>query len=100
MDTINKQNSVKGYIKGGFIVLHHMDYDHDEEDENGKAVGVKVPKLCAFNPHYITNIRNEHYYGGTVVECTNEGYSHICESVEEILELLEEFKNKDKIKFV
>ena len=93
MDTIDKQNSVKGYIKGDFIVLHHMDYDH--KDENSESV--KVPKLCVFNPIYIENIRDEHYYGGTVIECQHEVYTHICESIEEILDLLEEFKNRDKI---
>ena len=98
MDMINEQDNIKGYIKGDFIVLHHMDYDHVEKDKNGKNVDVKIPKLCAFNPNYITNIRNEYYYGGTVVECTNEGYSHICESVEEILDLLEEYKKEHSTK--
>lgn len=87
---INTQNNIHGYIKGNFIVLHHMDYDHTDD----KGESIKIPKLCAFNPKYIINVRNEHYYGGTVVECTNEGYTHICESVEEILDLLEAFDKK------
>ena len=97
MELINKtKNDVHGYIKGDFIVLHHMDYDHT--DENGESI--KVPKLCVFNPKYIENIRDEHYYGGTVIKCQHNGYTQICESIEEILDLLEEFKNKDKIKLV
>lgn len=92
----DKKYDVHGYIKGDFIVLHHMDFDH--KDENGNSV--EVPKLCVFNPKYIENIRDEHYYRGTVIECNHEGYNGICESVEEILDLLEEFKNRDKIKLV
>ena len=91
MKQIEENSNIHGYIKGNFIVLHYMDYDHNDENGNN----VKIPKLCVFNPNHIVNIRNEYYYGGTIIDCIDgKYYNGICESVEEILDLLEEFKNK------
>ena len=36
----DKKYNVHGYIKGDYIVLHHMDFDH--EDENGKILNHKT----------------------------------------------------------
>lgn len=94
MKQIEENKEVHGYIKGDFIVLHYMDYGYT--DENGNAIN--VPKLSVFNPKYIENICDNHYYGGTIIVCQHDNYTHICESVEEILDLLEEFKNKKDFK--
>lgn len=85
---------VQGYIKAGMIVLHSEMYDH--EDYNGS---VYIPKLFVINPDQIcalkeiklkkdipikTQVKTKIYF-------INSEYEEVYESINEILDLLEQY---------
>ena len=86
--------NVQGYIKAGMIVLHSAIYDHDDNDGHS----VYVPKLFAVNPEQIcvieeiklkknlpikTQVKTKIYFA-------NKEYEGVYESIDEILDLLEQ----------
>lgn len=83
---------VHGYIKGDFIVLHYKLKDHPIEQ-------------CVINPLKISKISTKFEYSSGKYDNLNTAiyldtysggnpYEYVIEPIDEVLELLEQFKNK------
>ena len=98
--------NVQGYLKANMIVLHSKMYDHD--DTNGHSV--YIPKLFVVNPEQICALEEKKLNNDisketqlkTKIYFINREYEEVYESVEEILDLIqqqleiqEHFKNKN-----
>ena len=98
--------NVQGYLKANMIVLHSEMYDH--ADDTGHSV--YIPKLFAIKPEQICvleeiKLRKDRPIKNqlkTKIYFINREYEEVYESVEEILDLIqqqleiqEHFKNKN-----
>lgn len=98
METINN-NTVHGYIKNGFIILHNSVWDHD--DENGHSV--YMPRRLAINPNEILAVEDKRSIdkentASTVVYYKNKEHDYVYEAFDEIMDLIAEVKKQVKVK--